>query len=119
LAWRDDTLYVADTLGNRIAAIPNASSRSNSAGTGTTVSGGGGLNGPLGLAIAPNGDILTVNAGDGNMVETTPMGDQVAVKNVDLTKTGAGTLFGLTIRPGASGVYFVNDGNNTPNVLER
>jgi sugar lactone lactonase YvrE len=70
----DGTLYVADTLGNRIAAIPNAPARMNSAGTGTTVTGGGALNGPLGLAIAPNGDILTVNSGDGNMVETTPKG---------------------------------------------
>ena len=67
----DGTLYVADTLGNRITAIWNAVARTGSAGTGVTVSGGGGLNGPLGLAIAPNGNILTANANDGNMVETT------------------------------------------------
>jgi DNA-binding beta-propeller fold protein YncE len=66
----DGTLYVADTLGNRIAAIPDAATRATSAGTGITISGGGALNGPLGLAIAPNGDILTVNANDGNMVES-------------------------------------------------
>jgi hypothetical protein len=111
----DGTLYIADTLGNRIAAISNAATRTTSAGTGTTISGGGGLNGPLGLAIAPNGNILTANANDGNMVETTPGGVQVAVKGVDVTGIGGGTLFGLAIRPNGQGVYFVNDGNNTLN----
>jgi hypothetical protein len=111
------TLYVADTLANRIAAIPDAVMRTTSAGTGVTVSGGGGLNGPLGLAIAPNGHILTVNAGDGNMVETTPAGAQVAVKAVDVTGMGGGTLFGLAIRAEDRGVYFVNDGNNTLDLL--
>ena len=75
------------------------------------------MNGPLGLAIAPGGDILTVNAGDGNLVETTPNGNQVKVKNVDITMMGAGTLFGLAVAPGGNGVYFVNDGNNTLNLL--
>src|SRR5260370_4570161 len=107
------TLYVADTLANRIAAIPNAVSRTTNASTGTTVSTGGALNSPLGLAIAPNGDIVTVNGGDGNMVETTPAGTQVAVKAVDVTNTGAGTLFGLAVIHNQKGVYFVNDANNT------
>jgi hypothetical protein len=115
----DGTLYVADTLSNRIVAIENAVTRTGTAGTGTTVSGGGALNGPLGLAIAPNGHILTVNANDGNMVETTPAGSQVAVKAVDVTATGTGTLFGLAIRPSEQGVYFVNDGNNTLDLLHR
>jgi hypothetical protein len=111
------TLYVADTLGNRITAIENAVTRTTDAGTGLPVSGGGALNGPLGLAIAPNGDILTVNGGDGNMVETTPAGAQITVKSVDVTATGAGTLFGLAIRSVEPGVYFVNDGNNTLDLL--
>ncbi len=113
----DGTLYVADTVNSRIQAIPNALFRKTSAGTGNTVSSGGALNGPLGLAIAPNGDIVTVNAGDGNMVETTPEGTRVAVKLVDTTGTGAGTLFGLAIVPNHKGVYFVNDGNNTLNLV--
>jgi hypothetical protein len=110
-------LYVADTVGNRIAAIPDAIARTSSAGTGITISGGGALNGPLGLAIAPNGDIVTVNGNDGNMVETTPEGSRAAVKGVDVTGTGGGTLFGLAIRPDGRGVYFVNDGNNTLDLL--
>jgi hypothetical protein len=113
----DGTLYVADTLNNRIAAIANAATRLTDAGTGVTVFGGGALNAPLGLAIAPDGDVLTVNGGDGNMVEITPAGTQAAVKAVDVTATGAGVLFGLAIRPNDSGIYFVNDGNNTLDVL--
>jgi hypothetical protein len=115
----DGTLYVADTLNNRIASIADAAMTTADAGTGTTVAAGGALNGPLGLTIAPNGNILTTNGGDGNMVETTPGGSQIAVKPVDITNTGAGTLFGLAITSGRNGVYFVNDGNNTLDWLRR
>lgn len=111
----DGTLYVADTLSSRIAAIPDAVTRHTSAGSGMTVSQGENINGPLGLAIAPNANILVTNGGDGNIVETTPSGKQVAVKTIDSTGAGAGTLFGLAVVP--SGVYFVNDGNNTLNLL--
>jgi hypothetical protein len=106
---RNGTLYVADTLNNRIAAIPNATFRHSDAGPGFTVSKGGALNNELGLAIAPNGDILTVNGGDGNMVETTPHGAQVAVVTVDKNAGGGGDLFGLAVKPGADAVYFVDD----------
>jgi hypothetical protein len=113
----DGTLYVADTLLNRIAAIPDAVFRITSAGTGDTVSRGGNLNQPLGLAIARNGDILSVNAGDGNIVETTPRGSQVAVKNIDTSGAGAGTLFGIAATPDGKGIYFVDDGDNTLDLL--
>ena len=105
------TLYVADTVANRIAAIPNAARRVGDDGTGTTITTDGALNGPLGLAIAPNGDILTVNSGDGNMVETTPGHIQAEVKTVDDQgdPAGAGNLFGLAVKPGADAVYFVDD----------
>ena len=36
---------------------------------GLTITSGNLLNGPLGLTIAPNGNILTANANDGNIVE--------------------------------------------------
>jgi DNA-binding beta-propeller fold protein YncE len=119
----DGTLYVADTLANRIAAIPQALFRITSAGIGTTVSQGGSLKGPLGLAIAPNQDILTVNSLDGNMAETTPAGVQVAVQTLDNTAVmppglnGSGALFGLAVAPGGDGVYFVDDNTNTLNEL--
>ncbi len=116
------TLYVADSLNNRIAAIPNAIERENSALTGKDVTANGSLNDPLGLTIAPNGDILTVNGNDGRIVETTPGGTQVAHKFIDKTMAppappGAGCLFGLTIVPNDSGVYFVDDCTNTLNIL--
>jgi hypothetical protein len=112
----DGTLYVADTLSDRIAAIPHALTRQTTAATGVDVTFGGALNGPLGLVIAPNGHIITANAGDGNLVETTPAGSQIAVKTVE-TATGAGSLFGIAIVPGERGVYFVDDGDNTVKVL--
>jgi len=106
---RNGTLYVADTLNSRIQAIPDAVFRFSDDGQGTTVSSGGNLMNPLGLAIAPNGDILTVDSLDGNMVETTPGGNQVAVDTVDTNAGGAGNLFGLAVQPGADAVYFVDD----------
>lgn len=113
----DGTLYVADTLPSRIAAIPDAIFRFNSAGTGHTVTSGGSLNQPLGVAIAPNGHILSVNAGDGNIVETTQAGSQIAVMNIDTSGAGAGTLFGLAVTLDGKGVYFVDDGDNTLDLL--
>jgi hypothetical protein len=112
----DGTLYVADTHNNRIAAIPDAVSRQTSALTGDQVSIMGALNGPLGLAIAPNGNIVTVNAGDGNIVETTPQGTQIAVKTIE-TATGMGSLFGIAILNGGRALYFVDDGDNTLKAL--
>jgi DNA-binding beta-propeller fold protein YncE len=101
-------------VNSRIAAIPDAVFRFSDDGTGTTVAEGTPLSSELGLAIAPNGDILTVNGGDRNMVETTPGGAFAAVKIVDASTPGGagGDLFGLAVRPDGRAVYFVNDGNN-------
>ncbi|HEV2576726.1 MAG TPA: hypothetical protein VGU25_05905 [Acidobacteriaceae bacterium] len=113
-----DTLYVADSIDNRIAAIPNALSRFFSAGTGTTVSSGGSLNDPLGLTLAPNGDLIAANGDDGNLVEINPSTHtQVATKLVDSSGSppGSGALFGLLATP--AGVYFVDDATNTFNLL--
>jgi predicted lipoprotein with Yx(FWY)xxD motif len=107
------TLYVADTVDSRITAIPTAAARTSSAGIGSIVSHGAALNAPLGLTLAPNGNILTVNGGDGNIVETTRSGVQVATKTLDGTSGGGGLLFGLSVRPGGTAVYFVDDGTNT------
>lgn len=110
-------LYVADTLQNRIAAIPHALTRKSDDGDGDTVSRGGALNGPLGLTIAPNGDILAANGNDGNLVEIRPSGVRVATKAVE--PGGAGTLFGLAVVPDGRGVYFVDDGTNQLGLLSR
>jgi hypothetical protein len=101
-------LYVADSDGNRVAAIANAATRTTVAQHGgSTVSSGGALNDPLGLAIAPGGDVLTANGGDGKLVETTPRGRRTLVKT--LIRDGAGDLFGLAVAPRGAGVYFVDD----------
>jgi hypothetical protein len=124
LGFHGGVLYVADTLDNRITAVPAPFFLLGPVfGTGFTVSRNGALNGPLGLAVAPNQDIVTVNSLDGNAVETTPLGQQVAVVPLDTTamappaRPGAGTLFGLAVAAGGHGLYFVDDGTNTLNRL--
>jgi hypothetical protein len=110
------TLYVADTLGNRIAAISNPLGRKTTAHhAGTTVATGGTLNGPLGLTRVPGGDLVAANASDGNLVEITPAGNVVDTKTVE-TAFGAGSLFGLT-PDGDHGMYFVDDGFNNLTLL--
>jgi hypothetical protein len=117
----DGTLYVADTLDNRIAAIPHATTRDKSAGTGRTVTSGGALNGPLGLAIGPHDTILTVNGGDGYLVVTARCDCGKQIQKVLLddqgTPPGVGALFGLAVKPHSHDVYFVDDNQNTLTLL--
>lgn len=116
-AAADDILYVNDSLSDRLAAIPNALFRHGTDGTGTTISVQGHLHDPLGLTLAPNGDLIAANGTNGNLVEITPDGAQVDFRRVDSGghPPGSGDLFGLFAVPGA--VYFVDDGTNTLNVL--
>ena len=102
-----------------VAPSRRATWRSNSAGTGTMITKGRALNTPLGLIMAPNGDVLTVNGGNGLIVETTPSGMQVAKKMLDRSGSppGAGALFGLALAPGNAGVYYVDDAANTLRLL--
>jgi hypothetical protein len=111
------SLYVADSLNNRIVAIPYPISRQTTARTGITITKGGSLNDPLGLTVAPNGDILTANGDDGYMIQTTPDGLQVAKTLLDSSGNppGAGALFGL-VAVGQS-VYYVDDATNTLNLF--
>lgn len=112
-------LYVADSLNNRIAAIPGALFRQYSTGPGFTVFEGGALNDPLGLTLTPDHQLIAANGDDGNLVEINPLkGKQVAVKLVDNTggpPPGSGALFGLIAVH--DGVYFVDDASNTFNFL--
>jgi sugar lactone lactonase YvrE len=112
----NDTLYVADTLGNGIIAIPHAMTRTRAVpDRDITLTSGRELHEPLGLTIAPNGDIITTNAGNGDIVETTPSGKQVAAVAGD-AQSGAGSLFGLAITRNHTLVY-VDDGLNTLRML--
>ena len=103
------TLYVDDTLTDSVSAIPQALTRTTAitANSGN-LSVGGALSAPLGMTIAPNGDLVVVNGNNGNAVEITPAGNQVATRT--LIKNGAGDLFGIT----ASGnrLIIANDGTN-------
>jgi sugar lactone lactonase YvrE len=107
-------LYVADTADNKINVIPHAATRTASAGEGTTLTSGGALNNPLGLLVAPNGTVLTVNAADGRMVISNPIGKQIAAAMLDKSGSpkGAGALFGLILAPNGV-LYFVDDAKNT------
>ena len=104
---RNGVLYVAGTVNSRIATIPFAALRVTPVtGGGGTLTSGGSINSPLGMTLAPNGDIITVNGGDGNGVETTPQGAQIDTVQLDPAGMG-GDLFGLTIAPNDRGVLFV------------
>jgi hypothetical protein len=113
------TLFVADTLNNRVAAISNALNRTNSAGTGQTITSSGSLNSPLGLTVTPEKTIFTVNGGDGRLVVTNLSGSQIFTKLLDNTGNppGAGALFGLVYVP-STGLYFVDDVSNTLNLYQ-
>ena len=103
------TLYVDDTLTNSVSAIPQALTRTGAiTAMAGTLSTGGALNAPLGMTIAPNGDLVVVNGNNGNAVEISPAGRQVATKT--LIKNGAGDLFGLITTQ--TGLIIANDGTN-------
>jgi hypothetical protein len=79
---------------------------------GTTVSQDRKRTRPLGLTLAPERRHPDPNAGDGNIVETTPAGKQLHAQTA-ASETGAGSLFGLVIKSAGSGVFYVGDGDNT------
>ena len=74
-----------------------------------------GLNGPLGLTLAPNDDLIAVNGSNGNAVGITPSGRQTA--KVRLVRRGAGPVFGVTPQAGGHGLLFVNGGVNALDLL--
>jgi hypothetical protein len=109
------TLYVAETPSNHITAISNALTRTKPVKDGSsTLISGGALNEPLGMTLAPNGDLVVVNGNDGNAVEISPQGKQVATRT--LVKNGAGALFGVTLAPNGQELFFVDDGTNALDV---
>jgi hypothetical protein len=112
------TLYVSDGVVNRIIAIPDAATRTSSAGEGREVTKGGLLKRPLAMTIAPNGHLLVTNAVNGQVVEIDPVaGKQLYAQWVDADQAqsppGNGDLFGLTMTPDGKGFYYVEDDMNT------
>lgn len=116
----DGTLFVADAARSRIARVDDATFRASPVNAGqaaATVSADSHLNVPLGLAVAPNGDLLAVNGVDNNIVELSSGGRFVAVRNLDSADPPGGALFGVAAVSGPPAVYYVNDDTNTLNIL--
>jgi hypothetical protein len=115
------TLYVADRVNNRIEAIPDAPTRTESDSAATILTSGHLLEKPLGMTTAPNGDLLVVNAENGKLVEISTAGKQLASRWLDQDEAqsppGSGDLFGVASEPGGKGIYFVRDDNNTLDLL--
>ncbi|MDR3673707.1 MAG: hypothetical protein P4L36_22880 [Holophaga sp.] len=113
----DGTLYLSDALENRIVAIPEALTRTGSAGTGTPVTRDGLLQRPLALAMTPAGHLLACNGRNGQVVEIDPgTGKQLYAQWVDTnqaqTPPGNGDLFGIAMTQDGKGFYYVTDDTN-------
>jgi hypothetical protein len=114
----EGTLYVTDGLDNVITAIPDAVSRTASAGVGKTVTQGGLLSWPLAMTWSPEGHLLVCNGKDGRLVEVDPVaGKQIYAQwiNNDQAQSppGNGDLFGIAMTPDKTGFYYVMDDVNT------
>jgi len=117
-----DILFVASTLDNKIFAIGDPVKRSSSAGTGVVVfADQTHLHGPLGLTLAPNGNLITANgdaenavAGTQNeLVEFTEQGGFVATYQIDPGNLGAAFGIASAISQGAVRLAAVDDDQNT------
>jgi hypothetical protein len=124
---RSGTLYVASTADNAIFAVPNAAKATTSKGTGAVVfADKKHLHGPLGLVLAPNGDLVS-SQGDAvnpdpnqqsQVVEFTKDGTFVTQFGVDST---VGAAFGIAVNSptgGEADFAAVNDTLNTVIVFD-
>jgi DNA-binding beta-propeller fold protein YncE len=121
---RRDVLYVASTDDNAIYAIRNAGHTFTDRGKGDLVyRDDAHLHGPLALALAPNGDLITANGDAVNeddtqpseLVEFTPRGRFVGQFSISPEPGGA---FGIALSSvnGELRVAAVDDNTNTLNV---
>ncbi len=92
-----DVLYVASTGDNAIFKVPHAGTTGPASGTGKLVFADPHLRGPIALALAPNGDLLTSNgdavnpdpAQPSEIVEFTEAGQFIGEYNVHQNQGGA------------------------------
>ena len=114
----DDTLYVTNGIANEITAIPNASTRTDSAQTGRLVTKDGLLGWALAMVMTPAGHLIVANGKNGQAVEINPItGKQIYAHWLDSNQAqsppGNGDLFGLALTPDGKGIYYVEDDMNT------
>jgi uncharacterized protein (TIGR03118 family) len=121
---RRDILYVASTDDNAIFAIRNAGQTHRDRGMGRLIyQDDVHLHGPLGLVLAPNGDLITANGDAVNeddtqpseLVEFSPDGQFVGQFSIS---TEPGAAFGIAFDSSNGALRFaaVNDANNTVEV---
>jgi len=129
LAYSEEfhTLYGASAAGSRVFAIANADTITSPT-AGTTVYGDAvHLHGPLGLAIAPNGDLISAQADNFNVnpafpseiVEFTTTGQFVTEFSIDAAN---GAAFNIALAQNSDPLVpikfaYVNDGENTLNII--
>lgn len=114
----DGTLFVSDAINNRILAVADAATRTDSAGTGRVVTSDGLLKRPLAMAMTPGGHLLVMNGLNGQVVEIdAATGKQITARWIDANKAqtppGSGDLFGIAMTPDGNGFYFVMDEVNS------
>jgi hypothetical protein len=124
---RTGTLFVASTEDNAIFAIPNAARSTGGVGTGTLVTNDKAhLHGPLGLILAPNGDLIAANGDAVNpdthhineLVEFTTAGGFVGQFQLD-PGPASGAGFGLAAQSLGHQVRLaaVDDNTNAVNIF--
>jgi hypothetical protein len=118
LAQDGKTLYVSDAVNNRIIAIDDALTRTESVGTGREIVKGGLLKRPLAMTLTPEGHLLVTNALNGQVVEIDPQtGKELYAQWIDNDQAqsppGNGDLFGIALTADGKGFYYVEDDMNT------
>lgn len=118
-----DVLYVASTEDNAVFAVQNAATRGNSGSRGTVIyTDAVHLHGPLGMAEAPNGDLIVSNSDVINSnprlpseyVEFTKQGQFVSQLSIDPAQGGA---FGLAINSNAQESVLAAVDDNTGTLI--
>jgi hypothetical protein len=114
-----DTLYVASTDGNEIFAVRGVGHADGDHGPGRVIyRDDEHLHGPLALALAPNGDLITANGDAINpdpshfseIVEFTPEGQFVSQFQIDPV---VGSAFGLAVKRSRGRILFAAVDDNT------
>jgi hypothetical protein len=118
-----DVLYVASTEDNAVFAVHNAATRHTSGGRGTVIyTDAVYLHGPLGMAQAPNGDLLVANSdvinsdtrGPSEILEFTKQGQFINQLSVDPAQGGS---FGLAVDVIGQQSLFAAVDDNTASLL--